>query len=307
MAGGSLDQLGLLSNAEEDFKNATQQTLNTNGDSSTLMGVRVPLEIPPQGPGSNLSDNLDECPKVTAVMGKLYKDTIDAIDTAIPSGPCQPVFDPTISVPIDILIELGLSLDWVTTKLPDLMASVDLLLAVPGLACGGDPEPFLDELNALGAGIEKEGDNGGIAKLNAACSLVVVFPELSFTPPTLDLPGLDIEPLDLQVVINFGDIVMEITDIIAAFFANIADWVLAILGGIASFVIALIEWLIEEFIKLMMKIFKFLKTAALLAAQVITYISKVIAALVVALVGLMVGAGGLVTAAVAGMLGLGPV
>ncbi len=306
MAGGSLDQLGLLENSEEDFKSATQQTLNTNGDSSTLMGVKVPLEIPPQGPGSNLSDNLDSSPKCTEVMGKLYKDTIDAIDTAIPSGPCQPVFDPTISIPIDVMIELGLDLDWVTAKLPDLMASTDLLLAIPKVAAC-DPEDFLDALNDLDAGIEKEGDNGGIAKLEAACNLIVEFPEISFSPPTLELPGLDIEPIDLQVTLNFGDIVMGITDIIAAFFANIADWVLAILGGIASFVIALIEWLIEEFIKLMMKIFKFLKTAALLAAQVITYISKVIAALVVALVGLMVGAGGLVTAAVAGMLGLGPV
>jgi hypothetical protein len=306
MAGGSLDQLGLIENAEEDFKNATKQTLNTNGDSSTLMGVRMPLEIPPQGPGSNLSDNLDNSPKCTEVFGKLYRDTIDAIDTAIPSGPCQPVFDPTISIPIDLMIELGVDLDWLSAKLPELMGP-DLLLTIPKIAAGCDVEPFLDEMNAIGAGIEKEGSNGGIAKLEAVCSLIIEFPEISFSPPSLELPGLDILPVDLQITLNFGDIVMGITDIIASFFANIGDWVLAMMGGVAGFVIELIKWLIGEFIELMSKIFKFLKTAALLAAQAITYVSKVIAALVVALVGLMVGAGGLVTAAVAGMLGLGPV
>jgi hypothetical protein len=305
MAFGTLDQLGLIANAEEDFKNATQRTLSTDGDSASLMGIRMPLDIPPQGPGSNLSDNLDNSPKCTAVMGKLYKDTIDTVDTLIPKGPCQPVFDPTISIPIDIMIELGVSLDWLTTKLPELMGP-ELLLTIPSVAAC-DPEDFIDEMNAIGAGIEKGGSNGGISKLEAACSLIVEFPEIAFEPPSLELPGLDIEPIDLQVTINFGLIVEGITDIIAAFFANIADWAASILLGVPGFVKALIDWLLEEFIELMMTVFKFLKTAALLAAQIITYISKVIAALVVALVGLMVGGGGLVTAAVAGMLGLGPV
>ena len=113
------------------------------------------------------------------------------------------------------------------------------------------------------------------------------------------LPNYEIPQINWAI--NFT--VLEIINLIGELLLKIGALLAALLEGIVAFIMYIIEFILEALMAILMLILKPLLEGILFVANLITFIVKVIAAFIVALVGHIIG-DGLVTVFVADTLGL---
>jgi hypothetical protein len=289
------------------FKPATEDTLNNNGASA--FGVPFPLELPQQELLSAQASAAASSEELK-IFPEAYAKTILAIDEALPPGiKLPPIFDPTFAIPFEpffeFLIEIGIEnpIEWVEANLPA-MLELDI-----GLLAACKTEEFAEELNKIDSSID-------VDEAAAAGEKICGFTMPSFTPPVFNftLPDftLGLLPIELFLPPNFTlpQVSLAITLTLEAFILAISQLlrdiqalIEEIIRGIPSFIIFLIEYIFQLILQAILAALEPLLKGILFVAELITYIVKVTAAFIVALVGHIIG-DGIVTILVAEKLGL---
>jgi len=317
---GTLSYLEVLDPGSNRFKKRVQTALRTDGDSASLgvpgvAAVGPAAEFPEWYSEDSLNqkaDNLENATGHEAFWDTFYDSTMASLDVIPMAGALKPfgVIDPTFPIPapkiIAILTDLGIDPipEWIETNLPKL-ATPDLLPAFAGFAvCENDDlaKKFVEIDPTLDEDTVKE-------KLSNHCGFDIPgLPSLNFEIP---IPGLDLEPMFGPPEFNgllwkLIEIFKKIPALLLEFTTPSLELATEFLKGIPAFIMWIIEFLFEKLLELFMLIFEFLKQCVMLIACVIVWIKDVVAAIIVSIVGFLVGPGLIVTfaAVLLGLIGL---
>tara|TARA_X000001382_G_scaffold107418_1_gene83094 strand:- start:6967 stop:7905 length:939 start_codon:yes stop_codon:yes gene_type:complete len=296
---------------EASFKLSTQDTLE-NGIPE-IAGIPIGPELPmAEYAGAQASAIKDA--EDMGIFSKAYAQTIKAIDKALPPGILSPpIFDPTIVIDIDpffeFLISVGIEnpLEWFTENYPQVL-EIDPIAITDMTQCKN--QKFAEEMNKIDSSIN-------VDEAKEAAEKICGFPMPSFAPPVFDFEmpdfGLpDLLPIEMFAFPNFqipqinwaiNFTLLELIEIIKALLTKIEDLILAIIQGVVALIKFIVEFIIQSLFALILPLLGPLGEAILFMANLVTFLFKVIAAFIVALVGHIIG-DGLVTVLVASMLGL---
>ena len=293
----------------KSFKGATKDTLDNGGGSLFGMPFPLPLPVPALGPvQSQTIDSVDSL----GIFASAYAKTIMAIDKALPPGrPLAPIFDPTFVLDIDpfidFLLELGIinPYEWFMDNLPEMLE-----LDIVGLAGCENNKEFAEALNKIDSSID-------IKKAEEAASTICRFELPEFVlpefPPSFSFDfSVDLFPIELFLMPNFDFpqvnwaihfTLIELIGIVIELLSDIALLLAKIIEGILAFLKFIVEYIFIKIIEIIIIILAPLLAGILFVAELITYITKVVGAFIVAIVGHIIG-DGVVTRIVAIELGL---
>jgi len=317
---GTLTYLELIDPESNIFTERVQEALRTDGDSASLgvpgiAAVGPAAEFPVWYTEESLdqkADNLEFATQQAVFWNAFHSSTMAALDVIPMAGALNPfgVIDPTFPIPapkiIAILTDLGIDPipEWLETNLPAL-ATPDLIPAFAGFAiCENDKlaKAFVDIDSTLDEDTVKE-------KLSNHCGFNI--PELPSLDFEIPIPGLDLEPLFGPPEFNgllwkLIAVFEKIPGLLISFMTPSFDLAAELLKGIPGFIMWIIEFLFETILELFMAVFEFLKQCVILIACVIVWIKDVVAAIVVSIIGFLVGPGLIVTfaAVLLGLIGL---
>jgi len=286
---------------KNSFKPATKATLDNSGGG--LFGIPVPLELPRQDLLEAQGSAVEDAEEL-GIFSDAYAKTIMAIDEGLPPAiPFAPIADWTFVLPgiPEFLIEIGIEnpLEWLEANWYEL----DIVANSP---CNA--EKFAEHLKEIDPTIDKE------RAQEKAPVLCIALPSISLPkfPPEFSFDfSLGLLPIELFALpnFNFPQVNWAITftfealiDAIIALIELGLELVNIIIQGIIAFIEFAIEFIFNFLIE-RLEILRPLLEGLLFVAQLITYITKVVAAFIVALVGHLIG-DGVVTLIVAQKLGL---
>lgn len=294
----------------KSFKSAVASTLADGG--VFILGAPIGPELPNMDLVSAQSEAIGQVHDL-GIFSKAYGQTILAIDKALPPGIiAPPVFDPTFAIDIqlffDFLLELGV-LDpgaWFAENYPKLLGIP--LEALEGLSkC--ENEMYAEEIVKIDSSLNVDDAMKAAEKI---CDFVMpsfALPKFSLEIPDFGLPELlPIEmfaiPFNIPQInwaINFT--VLAIKDLITEMLEEIPPLITAIIQGVVEFIRYVINFIVKALFELLRPLLQMMLDQILFVANLITFIGKVIAAIIVALVGHIIG-DGVVTVVVAEKLGL---
>tara|TARA_R110000803_G_scaffold32687_1_gene71849 strand:+ start:1659 stop:2597 length:939 start_codon:yes stop_codon:yes gene_type:complete len=295
----------------KSFKSAVASTLADGG--VFILGAPIGPELPNMDLVSAQSEAIGQVHDL-GIFSKAYGQTILAIDKALPPGIiAPPVFDPTFVIDIqpffDFLLELGV-LDpgaWFTENYPKLLGIS--LEALEGLSkC--ENEMYAEEIVKIDSSLNVDDVMKAAEKICKFTMPSFAFPIFSFEIPDFGLPELlpiemfaipNINIPQINWAINFT--LLEIIGLINEILSKIEDLITALLQGIVEFILYIVNFIVEALFAALRPILQMMLDSILFVANLITFIGKVIAAFIVALVGHIIG-DGVVTVVVAEKLGL---
>ena len=287
---------------KNSFKPATQSTLDNGGGG--LFGIPFPLELPRQDLLEAQASGIDQAEEL-GIFSDAYAKTIMSIDEGLPPAiPFAPIaVDWTFVLPgiPQFLIKIGIEnpLEWLEANWYEL----DIAANSP---C--DAEKFAEHLKEIDPTIDKARAQEKAPILCIALPSIPIPkfpPEFSFDFTTgllpielFALPNLNFPQINWAIIFTFEGLI----DAIIALIELGLELVNIIIQGIIAFIEFVIEFIFNFLIE-RLEILRPLFEGLLFVAQLITYITKVVAAFIVALVGHLIG-DGVVTLIVAQKLGL---
>lgn len=286
---------------KNSFKPATQATLDSGGGG--LFGIPLPLELPRQDLLEAQGSAVEDAEEL-GIFSDAYAKTIMAIDEGLPPAiPFAPIADWTFVLPgiPEFLIEIGIEnpLEWLEANWYEL----DIAANSP---C--DAKKFAEHLKEIDPSIDKAKaqENAPVLCIALPSISIPKFPpEFSFDFTTgllpielFALPNLTFPQINWAIIFTFEGLI----DAIIALIEFGLELVNIIIQGIVAFIEFAIEFIFNFLIE-RLEILRPLFEGLLFVAQLITYITKVVAAFIVALVGHLIG-DGVVTLLVAQKLGL---
>lgn len=295
--------------------------LKGNTAAGSVAGIDVGQFIPLPTPeiASIAADSLEQSTSEEPdTLSNAYASTIMAIDEGLPPGvKTPPVFDPTFFVPVEqfveFLVSLGIQkpLEWITTNLPKLLTP-EFGEGMKKLSTC-DHEGFSEAMTNVDGSINA-GKAAEASEKICGFELKIEIPKFGIVLPdfTLDVLPIEfgLEPFNLIPDFDFpqvhfaGMFILEaIINGVLKLLEGVAKLIAAIIEGITAFILYVAEFLINFIAVAIITVLKPLLNGIVFAAQCIVFIAKVVGAVIVALIGHLIG-NGLICVTVAEKLGV---